>query len=194
MEVSSKESKSNKMSLEEFWEFCDNSDDKWELVNGIPIKMSRPGSVHTDISLLISRILSMYFEDKPCVSRQKYPIKLDSSRNTIRIPDFIVNCDINKQRRNLIIGSPDITIEIWSKDYSVRNLIDKNKEYSDANVREIWNIMLDSCEVIIYHLKGDDYKVIHYRFDQLIESPSFKGLIFDFSRFIDADDFTGYNV
>lgn len=194
MEVSSKEFKSSKMSLEEFWVFCDNNEGTWEFVNGVPVLQARLATPHIDISSRISRILDQYFEGKPCVSRQEYPVKLNASVDQIRVPDFIVNCDVNKQCHNMIIGAPDLTMEIWNKKYDVKTLIDKNKEYTDAGVREIWNIMLGLNRADLIYMKGDKYCPLSFNFSEVMESPTFPGLRFDFSMFTDADDFTGYNV
>ncbi len=193
MEVGSKQSKSNKMSLEEFWGFCDNNEGTWEFVNGAPVLQAMPDTQHIDISLRISRILDQYFEGKSCVPRHQYSVKFNSSVDQIRVSDFIVNCDVSKQHHNMIIGAPDLAMGIWNKKYDIKTLIDKNREYTDARVKEVWNIMLGSNRADLIYLEDDRYYPLSFNFSEVMESPTFPGLKFDFSMFMDADDFTGYN-
>lgn len=186
-------------SFEEYLSFIDNCEDKFELIDGKIIPVNRSNGIHQDVMLYLAHILFNYLDDKPCVVRTEYIVKLnrvhlDGTLNekdfNAFIPDLIVNCDESKEEEcdAYINGAPTILVEIWSKSNGLEERLNKISNYVSNRVREVWQIYLLDKKVLIYsRVEGKGYVEREFKFTSEISSLIFPDLKFTLSRFKDGN-------
>ncbi|MDE7242671.1 MAG: Uma2 family endonuclease, partial [Oscillospiraceae bacterium] len=134
------------LSLEEFQRFAETHDGFWELEEGVPVKMEPASDEHQWISLEISSAFREYFKGKTCRPRQELDVwtgkipfneTARKMKAAVRKPDILVYCD-KEQKRNGIILSPQLVVEIWSPTNTMKERNKKLGEYFRIGVQEFW--------------------------------------------------------
>ena len=174
-----------KMTLTEFYKYAEEQEGRWEFINGVPVALASPSSIHQDISMELSGILYSFFKGKRCTPRATCDVKLFNNRDDIRIPDLLVFCDKNMDDGKKLNGAPTLTIEIWSPSNRSWEQDRKRSEYKEAGVGEIWEVNPDTKSVRVWNLnmKGD-YTERDFLFGSDMPSEVFKGLVFNLEDFI----------
>ncbi len=147
-----------KVSFEEFIEWCD--EDTWaEWVDGEIVLMPSPTSIgHQDIGSFLDKVLGIYIEVKNLgkLVLAPYVMKMVAiSRG--REPDliFIQRDRLHLITRNYLDGPADLAIEIISPESEERDSEIKFAEYEAAGVREYWMLDPDHRTAEFYEL-GED--------------------------------------
>ena len=125
---------------------ADESDERYELLDGEIVMQAAPSPVHQEISMELSRQLANFLEGKKCrVYPAPFDVRLfeeegDSPENvyTVFQPDISVICDRSKIDSRGCKGAPDLVIEILSPSTAGYDWIDKLNQYQKAGVREYW--------------------------------------------------------
>jgi len=129
-------------------------DEAIELIKGkISLMSPAPNVKHQDISMNLTRPLSIYFQHKKCrVYAAPFDVRLYDSRksilasqdiHTVVQPDLCVICDLNKLDQQGCNGAPDWIIEIlvvlqksrlykkYTIVYTIKNQKNIDKKYGD---------------------------------------------------------------
>ena len=139
--------------------------ERFELINGIPVMMAPPRRIHQKIVSELNRQLANYLHGKKC---EVYPapcaVRLfeqdgDSPDDvdTMVEPDVSVICDPNKLDSLGCKGAPDFIIEILSPSTLRHDWVTKFNLYRRAGVREYWIVDPDSKLVQTYILENGYY-------------------------------------
>lgn len=137
-----------------------DDDTRWELINGIPYKISAPSRQHQEISIRLSSALFNFLKGKHCkVYSAPFDVRLnpDTLDDTVVQPDIVVICDHSKLDDAGCKGVPDMVIEILSPSTSRYDRTTKFNRYREAGVREYWIVDPETKTLAVHILKGSDY-------------------------------------
>ncbi|MGD9940079.1 MAG: Uma2 family endonuclease [Clostridia bacterium] len=122
-------------------------DERWELVDGVPMAMAAPSVAHQRILGILFRVFSDFLENKPCEALFA-PLDVlipdgdedDDDVDTVVQPDIMVFCDRGKLLEKYARGAPELVVEILSPSTSKWDQNDKFRRYERAGVKEYWVI------------------------------------------------------
>lgn len=146
------------MSLEEFYQLRESTEQRLEYINGVALMSPSPSTKHQRISGRMYVLLFHFFEKTNCeVFHAPFDIELKKEgieETNIVIPDLSVICDKSGLTEQKYIGVPPLIVEILSPSNQAHDLVVKLNLYMRYGVQEYWiiNPMLDSVQV--YALNG----------------------------------------
>ncbi len=160
-----------------------------ELIKGKVMLMSpAPNVKHQDISMSLSRSLSVFFRHKKCrVYAAPFDVRLYDRKksmlanqdiHTVVQPDLCVICDTAKLDSQGCNGAPDWIIEILSKGNSKKELQIKYDLYAESGVSEYWLVypyeqaihqfvLNESGRYELKHMYADDDMAVPSLFPEL---------------------------
>ena len=147
-------------------------DERWELIDGVLIKMDAPRTVHQDIASIIHMAFYDYIRKtgKPCkVFEAPVDVQLDCDNRTMVEPDVLVVCDRDKIRGFGIYGAPDFVLEILSRSTRKKDMTTKLGKYCEAGVREYWIIDPDKRMLITYNFMDETFTPVIYPIENNVE-------------------------
>ncbi|MGK7927524.1 MAG: Uma2 family endonuclease [Spirulina sp.] len=178
-----------KFTLEEYLNYNDGTDNRYELVNGELITMALPSGRHGEITDFLNLQFRQEIErlDRNWVSKQM-AIGIQSPRgdrwDTIRIPDVTI---ISREQwqdlqdREAVIGlnepPPFLVVEVVSPSTQSTDRRAKRAEYSVLNIPEYWIVDPLESRVIICSLLEGLYDSEEFTGRDRIISPTFPDLI-----------------
>jgi len=177
-----------KITAKEFFEFTENREERYELIDGKIYMMAAPAVNHQRLIGFIYIKLSDYLNGKPCepfispvdvvlFEKNKKP---DNSQNVFQ-PDVFVVCDPKKIGEKRINGAPDFVIEVASPSSETHDYSEKLKIYMKYGVREYWVVDPEKKEITVYcNTDEEDYKT--YTFNDKVKSGVFGGFEMDFKE------------
>lgn len=175
------------MTLEEYLDYDDGTDTRYELVDGILVDMG----AESDINVVIGSLLfSVFFQFAPyyCLRRGTEIAVAGEAANT-RYPDFMVVTEAGAKalagkKRSLInseMPAPVLVVEVVSSSDTNqqsrdRDYVDKRQEYAQRGIPEYW--IIDPVEAVIFVLTRVDGEYQEQRFtgDEWLVSPGFPEL------------------
>ena len=175
-------------SVEEYLDYDDGTDTRYELVNGELVEMGAESTINT----LIASFLLLHFVQMGIPFYQigfKQWISVSSSNATVRDPDLIVHSEasfaaIDGASQALItpdMPTPVLVIEVVSpgnpgSDNYDRDYIEKPEEYAARGIPEFWQIDPKREVVTVLRLENGFYLSREFRGDDRIASPTFPEL------------------
>jgi Uma2 family endonuclease len=168
------------LSLEEYLEYDDGTDNIYELVNGELVLM--PPESHQNQRVEIS--LLAYFLRlgiPPQLLRNQIAIAVTSGRVTVRIPDLVIltedlESQLAETNQSVILASmpaPKLVVEVVSPQQEKRDYRYKRSEYAVRQIPEYWIVDPISNKATILDLVEGFYEERVYVAEELIESPQF---------------------
>ena len=175
--------------IEEYLDYDDGTDTRYELVNGELVEMPPENPLNRKIaSFLFAAFIRLGIsEDLLAIGTQ---IAVTSSENvSARQPDLVVhssesNAALEGVKSDLItqgMPNPALVIEVVSlgdpgdKNYD-RDYIHKPKEYATRGIPEFWQIDPSRSVVIVLNLKDGAYQSREFRGSDRVLSPTFPDL------------------
>jgi len=142
----------------ESWE----TDERFELIDGVIHMMSPPTRTHQKISGEIFNQLYNFLKGKTCeVYSAPFAVYLGDNDTRVE-PDIIVVCDKSKLTDKGCKGAPDLVIEILSPTTSKHDRITKFNKYMAALVREYWIVDPADKAISVYVLENNKYFAYAY--------------------------------
>ena len=134
----------------------------YELIEGVPYAMAGTRLSHAAVRGELETILRTYLRDKKCrVFSETVDVLLSANENddhdTVVKPDILVVCDPTKLRERVVVGAPDLIMEVLSRSTSRMDRITKLRLYENAGVREYWVVDPFNKVVKTYILKNKKY-------------------------------------
>lgn len=185
--------------IEEYLNYDDGTDVRYELVNGELIELPN----EDPRNLLIARFLLVYFVQMGIAIERvgdKQQIAVNSSEVTAREPDLTVHSAasataILNQTQSLLmldLPAPLLVVEVvspgkpGSKNYD-RDYIAKRKEYAARGIPEYWLVDPSRSVVLVLYLDRDQYREVG-RFQQSdrVVSPTFPDFQLTAEQVLDA--------
>ncbi|MHB8073371.1 Uma2 family endonuclease [Desulfosporosinus fructosivorans] len=140
------------------------SDERWEIIDGIPYMQSAPTWQHQAVSVQLASQFNGYLKGKPCrVFAAPFDLcipELDESdeeiTNIISQPDIVVVCDENKLRKTGYFGVPSLIVEITSPSTARNDKLFKFNKFEKAGVKEYWIVEPDIHLVSVFILQNNN--------------------------------------
>ncbi len=169
-----------KVTYEEFLQISENSEERYEYIDGEIYLLSSPKSTHQEILGELHGIFYNWFKGKKCRPMMApYDITLKRNEENINIvqPDLMVICDLNenKNEKDYYMGVPSLMVEILSQSTRRKDMIKKMDLYMSTGVQEYWIVDPFSKEVHVY-LNNDLLEIADYKNDETVKSFIFEGL------------------
>lgn len=174
--------------FEEYLNYDDGSDRRYELVDGELVEMAP----ENPLNAMIARFLLVYFIQMGISIERvgdKQQIAVISAKATAREPDLTVHSEasaaaILTQKQALLgldMPVPTLVIEVvspgkpGSENYD-RDYIEKPKEYAGRGIPEFWRIDPDRAVVAVLTLRDGAYQLHEFRGSERVDSPTFPDL------------------
>ena len=147
-------------------EFDDNDDNWYELINGELVRKQSPTYNHQMISGEIEFSLMTYAKKTQvgCVLHAPLDVVLDD--NNVYHPDvFFVKKEryfIFNKKEKVVIGAPDLVVEILSKSTAQYDRGDKRDTYEQFGVREYWLVDPAKKSIELYSFVNERFKLVSY--------------------------------
>lgn len=176
------ESWPRKATYEEFLELTEESDERYEYIDGEIYLLASPKTIHQTILGELHAIFHSWFQGKPCRPMfAPYDITLRRNPGNINVvqPDLMVICDLeeNLNEKDYYTGVPVLMVEIISESSRSKDFVKKLDLYMDTGVREYWIINPLNREVSIYLFEdGDVGRAAAFKCNETISSHIFPGL------------------
>lgn len=142
-------------------EFADNDLSNYELLDGEIVQKSSPSIQHQRISGNLYFLIRSYLTQNPIGEVFTAPLDVVLEDRTAPQPDvFFVSKDrdfILDEREGVVIGTPDLIIEIISPSSVQRDRYQKKGLYERFAVREFWLVDPQNRSIEIFTLSQNQY-------------------------------------
>ncbi len=180
-----------KASYEEFLELCENSDKRYEYIDGEIYLLASPKVVHQRLLGELYMIFYNWFQGKTC--RPMFaPFDITLKRNLENInvvqPDLMVICDLDEKtnEKDYYMGVPSLVVEIISESTRSKDFIKKLDLYMSTGVKEYWIINPLNREVSVYFFEDNNISQnATYKKDESAISYHFTGLDVSLAKIFD---------
>jgi len=169
---------------EEFLTISDNSDTRYELINGTIYLLASPSHAHQIAIGELYVQLYNYLDNKPCmVASSPYDVKLyndaecfEDDPNVVQ-PDILVLCDKENIINNRYEGIPTLVVEVLSPSTKKKDLFIKLNLYFNSGIKEYWIADLENKNMILYSLDTENITPVKtIKFGESFTSTYFKDL------------------
>lgn len=173
------------MTYEEFMEMYENTDGRFEYLDGVVYAISSPSHTHQHIITYLLGEFYNYFKDKKCkpyVAPYDVFFEKSDTKDVIQ-PDLFVMCDQENIRDDRYYGVPTLIIEVLSPSSRNNDLVKKLNLYLKSGVREY--VIVDPKNKNVIHWHFENYEVEKCNTlnkDERFISSVFVGLKFDLSE------------
>jgi Uma2 family endonuclease len=157
-----------KITYQEFreMEFDDNDNNWYELINGELVRKQSPTYDHQSISREILVALTLYARQTRSGNVWSAPLDVVLDDNNAYHPDvFFVKKEryfIFNEKEKIVIGAPDLVVEILSKSTAQYDRGDKRDTYEQFGVREYWLVDPAKKSIELYSFVNERFKLVSY--------------------------------
>lgn len=170
-----------KVTYEEFIELTENSDLRYELIDGEVYLLASPNYHHQYAIAEIMGCFYNWFKGKKCRPLTSpfdvTLVKGEDNKNVVQ-PDILVICDTeNIDEKGKYKGVPTLAVEVLSGSTRRNDMLKKLDLYMQTGVQEYWIVDPNKKEIYIYNFEDQnikDYRV--YTGDKIVKSDVFQGL------------------
>lgn len=147
-------------------EFDDDDDAWYELINGELVRKQSPTVRHQRVSRKIETLLEKYAEQTKSGEMLHAPLDVVLDDNNTYHPDiFFIKKErafIVDNKEEVIIGAPDLVVEILSKSTAGDDRGIKKDNYEKYGVREYWLVDPKNKAIEVYALISERYSLVSY--------------------------------
>jgi prevent-host-death family protein len=170
-----------KLSYEEFLKMVENSDLRYEYIDGEVYLLASPGYNHQVSVSELFGIFYNWFKGKKCRPlTAPFDVTLIKNKDNINVvqPDIIIICDTDKiDASGKYKGVPVLVVEVLSGSTKTKDMVKKLDLYMQTGVKEYWIVDPDKEEVIVYCFEKHDIADHDtYMGDMTVKSRVFNGL------------------
>ncbi|MCY7274041.1 MAG: Uma2 family endonuclease [Phormidesmis sp. CAN_BIN44] len=174
--------------IEEYLDYDDGTDTRYELVNGELVEMGAESPLNTAIAVFL---IGFFLQSGIPATRIgiKHLISVSSSKVTARDPDLMIHSDasyaaIAGTTQAIVkaeMPNPLLVIEVvlpgkpGEQNYD-RDYVDKPREYAARGIPEFWQVDPDRAVVTVLSLKDGAYQSREFRGGNRVISPTFSNL------------------
>ena len=173
------------VSYEEFIIMCQNSDERYELIDGRVYVMDSPLFPHQNALVNIVTEMNNWFKGKKCFPAvAPFNVTLVKNTNNICVvqPDILVICDKDKiNDKGKYKGVPTLVVEILSASTKGRDMVLKLNLYMQTGVKEYWIVDTNKKQITLYAFENDELSGNAIYTEGEIKSELFEGLSLNFS-------------
>lgn len=171
-----------KVSYQEFLAISENSEERYEYIDGEIYLLAAPKIFHQKILGKMYLIFCNWFQGKKCQPMlAPCDITLKRSKENINVvqPDLMVICDLEEQlnEKDYYMGVPALVVEIISESTRGKDFIKKLDLYMSTGISEYWIVNPLSREVSVFLFEENDIgKSATYKNQEIVMSYHFNGL------------------
>ncbi|MBD1824811.1 Uma2 family endonuclease [Cyanobacteria bacterium FACHB-DQ100] len=184
--------------IEEYLDYDDGTDTRYELVDGVLVEMGAEKPINTAIAVFL---IGYFLQLGIPVSRIgiKHLIAVSSSRVTARDPDLMIHSEASRDAMNqtaqlflsATMPAPLLVIEVVSpgepgSDNYNRDYIEKPREYAARGIPEYWLIDPNRAVALVLSLQNDRYQPKEFRNNDRLVSPTFPNLQLAAAQILEA--------
>lgn len=172
--------RSEKISFEDFLKLSEESENRYEYIDGEVYLLASPSYDHQNIIMEISNVMYNWFKGKKCrplTAPFDVTLTKDDNKNIVQ-PDIIVICDTeNINEKGRYIGIPTLVVEVLSEATRQKDMLKKLNLYFSGGIKEYWIVSPFSKEVYVYCFEELDIKEYRvYKGKEIAHSTTFEGL------------------
>ncbi|MDY0289790.1 MAG: type II toxin-antitoxin system Phd/YefM family antitoxin [Sphaerochaeta sp.] len=177
----------------DFIDLTENSDNRYELIDGVVYQLSSPSFSHQEILGDLYVEFRQYFQDKTGCAPFLAPFDIElirllqvarreSTEDDINVvqPDLIVLCDYEKDinAKDKYKGIPTLVVEILSPSTRTNDRGRKLGLYMESGVRECWYVDQANQTISVYSFVDNaiSEEIIYKASDEYAHSILFEGL------------------
>lgn len=182
--------KGERISYDDFLKLSDQSENRYEYIDGEVYMLASPSYEHQRIVMEMSNIMYNWFKGKKCTPlTAPFDVTLlkDNGKNVVQ-PDIIVICDTeNINERGRYNGVPSLVAEVISETTQSKDMLKKLDLYAMSGIREYWIVNPLKKEVYIYFFEDGsikDYRT--HKGGETASSAVFEGLEMPLERIFDV--------
>ncbi len=170
-----------KISHEEFLKLTNNTEARYEYIDGQVYLMASPTYGHQIVVDEIYVKFHHWFKGKGCRAlTSPFDVKLLKNENEINVvqPDIIVICDTDMvNEKGVYTGVPRLVVEVLSHSTRKRDMLKKLDLYMQSGIKEYWMVDPLKKAVHVYMFAKNDMKDYEiYMGDRVVKSGVFIGL------------------
>ena len=149
-----------RMTLDEFLHWEDETDTRYELIDGFPVAMAPPAEAHRILAVrLVSRIDAALAGRRPCNAQIEPGVVRHDRTDSYYVPDIAVTCEPNEPGRQAMLD-PILIVEILSPSTERSDRRLKMPAYQKIDsVREILLIDADSHHAEVYRRERNHWGI-----------------------------------
>ncbi len=144
-------------------EFDENDSSWYELINGELVRKQSPTISHQNISGNLYFRIRLFLEEKPLGKVLSAPLDVVLDDGNAYHPDVLfVKKDrfhIFDEKEEVVIGAPDLVVEILSKGTAIYDRGIKKDIYEKHGVREYWLIDPKSKTIEVYNFENERFRL-----------------------------------
>ncbi len=125
-----------KMNVDEFLLWREDKEGRWELHDGIPVRLHDPARMHSERARHARAKGQAYLAFKAAIAKQNLPCEAFPNGMTVRInadksyePDALVNCGDKIDGDQIIVPNPVIIVEVLSPSTAYQDVGTKLLDY-----------------------------------------------------------------
>jgi Uma2 family endonuclease len=173
-----------RMTLEEYLDYDDGTDVRYELVDGVLVEMGAENTLNPVIAgFLFAVFLGMGIPSYRIVIGHQIAVR--STWAKARQPDLVVHTEASAQAAlrdgkilRIDMPAPMLVVEVVSnslsdKESRDRDYSEKFAEYAERGIPEYWIADPDVALVTVCTLDGAGYQVAEFRGDKVVSSQTF---------------------
>lgn len=168
------------ISYEDFLKLSEQSEKRYEYIDGEVYLLTSPSYDHQAIIMEISNVFYNWFKGRKCRPlTAPYDVTLvDDGRQNVVQPDIIVICDTeNISENGRYTGIPTLVVEVLSESTQKKDMLKKLNLYLYARIKEYWIVNPLRKEVYYYSFEEEDIKEYRvYKGAEIVKSKAFAGL------------------
>ncbi|HML36569.1 MAG TPA: type II toxin-antitoxin system prevent-host-death family antitoxin [Bacillota bacterium] len=170
-----------KMTYLEFLALTENSDLRYEYIDGEVYCLAAPNYKHQIAVKQIFFTFGTWFKGKKCIPlTSPFDVTLSRYKDNINVvqPDIMVLCDTKKiDEEGKYHGVPTLVVEILSDSTRKKDMHKKLDLYTDTGIREYWMVDPKKEEVYLYTFESKEIKDIKvFERNMTVKSICFEGL------------------
>lgn len=177
------QSSSDLVTYDEFLELAAESEQRFELIDGVIYNLASPTYKHQHAVHELHGTFYNWFKGKKCVPlTSPFDVTLVKEQTNICVvqPDIVVICDKeNLDEKNKYQGTPTLVVEVLSPSTRSKDMLTKLELYKQCGVKEYWIVDPMNEHVLIYTLESNeitDNKTYSKSAHQIVHSDLFEGL------------------
>ncbi|MHB8063269.1 MAG: type II toxin-antitoxin system prevent-host-death family antitoxin [Ruminiclostridium sp.] len=168
-----------RVTYEEFLELTENSDLRYELIDGEVFMLASPSYAHQTAVTEILVHFYTWFKGKKCRPLTSpfdvTLIKGEDNKNVVQ-PDIIVICDTETvDEKGKYKGVPTLVVEVLSPSSKKHDMLRKLDLYMKTGIREFW--LVDTQKKAIYIYSFENKTIIDYT--SFLNNDSVKSSVFE---------------
>ncbi len=167
--TSSRKRPENRVTYREFLDMTENSDQRYELIDGVVYLLASPGFSHQSILGELYVNFREYFEGNKSCAPYLSPFDVDLIRQPLKEerevteedinvvqPDLMVLCDPEKEvsEKDRYKGTPEMVAEILSPSTRSKDLAKKMDLYMESGIKEFWVIDPKLKEIRVFRFEN----------------------------------------